>query len=113
MHSRRSAGVRLRHPAGSENSEFSKKPSPRVNSVACGEIAVIVEILWWNSSLSIDAAVSPPPMTATFSATIRSWLFARSQNCAIDNTRGSPGRMHRSGWPGPVIISVSALRVES
>jgi hypothetical protein len=97
MQLRRSARLRLLHPVGSENSEFSKKPSPRVNRVACGDIAVIAETRWWKSSLSIDAAVSPPPMTATFSATIRSCPDARSQNCAIDSTRGSPESIDRSG----------------
>ncbi len=57
---------------GSENSEFSKYPSPRVNSVAWGEMTVMLETRCRNSSLSIAAAVSPPPITATRSALIRS-----------------------------------------
>ncbi len=77
---------------GSENSVFSKKPSPRVNSVTCGEITVIVETRCRNSSSSIVAAVSPPPMTATRSAVIRSCWAARCQNWAMDSTRGLPGQ---------------------
>jgi len=92
---------------GSENNAFSKNPSPRVNRVTCGEITVIVETRWRKSSLSIAAAVSPPPMTATRSALIRS-AAARCQNWAIESTRGLPGRIDFSAWPGPVIITASA-----
>ncbi|CKO07715.1 Uncharacterised protein [Mycobacterium tuberculosis] len=111
--SRRSSNVKAAQSVGSENSEFSKNPSPRVNRVTCGEMTVMVETRCRNSSLSIDAAVSPPPITATRSALIRSWPAARSQNCAIESTRGFPGSSDFSAWPGPVIINASACTVVS
>ena len=52
-------------------------------------------------------------MTATRSAAISSCSAARCQNCAMDSTRGLPGRSDRSAWPGPVIISASAATVLS
>jgi hypothetical protein len=112
MASRRSAWVRPCHSMGSENSEFSKKPSPRVNRVTCGDITVIAEHRWWNTSLRMDAVDSPPPMTATRAAAIRSPPAARRQNSAIDHTRGSPGSTERPGCPGPVIITASADRLD-
>src|SRR3984893_5971727 len=111
--SRRSSTVSAVQSVGSENSVFSKKLSPRVNSVTCGEITVIVETPCRKSSLSIAAAVSPPPITATRSALIRSCPPARCQNCAIESTRGFPGSRDRSACPGPVIIKPSACTVIS
>jgi len=49
--------------AGPDSTPFEK-----VYVVLDGEMTVIVEIRCRNNSLSIEAAVSPPPMTATRSA---------------------------------------------
>ncbi|SKU98775.1 Uncharacterised protein [Mycobacteroides abscessus subsp. abscessus] len=95
--SRRSSIVWCSHPVGSLNSAFSKYPSPRVNSVTPGEMTVTVETRCPNSSLSTEAAVSPPPITATRSAVSRMGPAQRRQNSAMDKTFGCSGSTERSG----------------